>query len=68
MGERVEILVEHPSVADEGVGEVGAGMRHGRCERYFPVFVNGAGVRTGEAVRVRVDEVTRERTVGTVVA
>lgn len=67
VGETVEILVEHPSVADEDAGEVVAGVRHGRCERYFPVFVEeGPGVATGEAVRVKVDRVTLERTWGRV--
>ena len=68
VGEEVEILVEHPSVADDEVGEVGIGFRHGRCERYFPVFVEEARVQTGQAVRVRVERVTAEGTWGRVVS
>lgn len=68
LGQTVEILVEHPSVADDDFGSLTAGVRHGRCERYFPVFVDeGPGVATGQAVRVRIDRVTAERTWGSLV-
>lgn len=58
-GEVVEVLVER---SDSDVD-----WRHGRSERYFDVaFCAPAGVTTGSVVRVRVNSVEGERTVGTV--
>jgi MiaB/RimO family radical SAM methylthiotransferase len=54
----VEVLVEHDP---ESKGPI----RHGRCERYFDVEFTAPEVRPGDFVRVRVDEVTAERTRGT---
>ncbi len=60
VGETVEVLVERPRAE--------ATVRHGRCERYFDVQFPGAPhIETGAAVQVRVETVTADRTVGTVV-
>ncbi|MEZ0263215.1 MAG: MiaB/RimO family radical SAM methylthiotransferase [Phycisphaerae bacterium] len=60
LGELVEVLVERTDIDDA--------WRHGRSERYFDVaFRAPAGVTAGAVVRVRVDAVDGERTVGTVV-
>lgn len=56
--ETVQLVVEreqHPQ----------AGLRKGRCERYFEVDFAGEGAETGDAVNVRVDHVTLDRTGGT---
>jgi threonylcarbamoyladenosine tRNA methylthiotransferase MtaB len=57
-GRMVEVLVEQ---GHESEGP----RRHGRCERYFDVEFIGADVRPGDFARVRVDQVTAERTLGT---
>jgi tRNA A37 methylthiotransferase MiaB len=43
-------------------------MRHGRCERYFPVHFESRDARPGNVVRVRIDHASPTRTSGTVVA
>jgi len=63
-GEVVEVLVERPS-SDEMEMETLAGFQHGRCERYFAVHFQSAGVTPGALARVRVDRVTATRTFGT---
>jgi threonylcarbamoyladenosine tRNA methylthiotransferase MtaB len=73
VGVVVEVLVERSGVMSNVrsqmsyVGEAGE-WRHGRSERYFDVrFRAPAGAVTGSVVRVRVDAVDGDRTVGTVV-
>ncbi|HZK79804.1 MAG TPA: radical SAM protein, partial [Humisphaera sp.] len=62
VGQAVEVIVERDS---EAAGtDVEPFIRHGRCERYFPVHFSGADVRPGDAVRVRIEQVEREQTVG----
>ncbi len=60
IGETVEVLVE---------GEASSGsLRHGRCARYFPIYFQPRGtVQTGDAVQVRIDRVTAEQTLGTMI-
>ena len=41
-------------------------LRHGRCERYFPVWFDAPDAREGQAVRVRIERVTPTRTFGIV--
>jgi tRNA A37 methylthiotransferase MiaB len=64
VGETVEVLVERPS-NEEREMEALAGYQHGRCERYFAVHFEGAGLRPGTLARMRVDQVTPTRTFGT---
>jgi tRNA A37 methylthiotransferase MiaB len=64
VGETVELLVEHEKDAGEPVGGATANVRHGRCERYFTVHFDARHARPGDFVRVRVDEVSRQRTWG----
>jgi tRNA A37 methylthiotransferase MiaB len=45
-------------------GERSPGLRHGRCERYFPVWFEDAAARVGDFVRVRVEQATPARTHG----
>jgi threonylcarbamoyladenosine tRNA methylthiotransferase MtaB len=59
VGEEVEVLVEQDEAA--------AGLRHGRCERYFAVHFEGDGLAVGMAARVRVDRVTATHSLGTLV-
>ncbi len=61
LGRTVQLLVER----DDPASRRGS-LRHGRCERYFDVQFPGE-VSTGELVTVRVDQVTREQTLGTLV-
>jgi threonylcarbamoyladenosine tRNA methylthiotransferase MtaB len=56
IGETVEVIVE------AGASD---GLRHGRCERYFSVHFPAESAGPGDAVRVTVQEVLPERTVGT---
>jgi MiaB/RimO family radical SAM methylthiotransferase len=64
LGETVEVLVERPS-SNEREMEALVGYQHGRCERYFAVHFESAGLRPGTLARVRVDRVTPTRTFGT---
>jgi threonylcarbamoyladenosine tRNA methylthiotransferase MtaB len=61
VGNEVSVVVERGTVRD---GE--RVLRHGRCERYFAVDFEGPDVHPGDVVRVRVDCVTPERTMGRV--
>lgn len=45
-------------------GAPASGLRQGRCERYFSIWFDGPEVKTGESVRVRIDQVTPTRTLG----
>ncbi|MDB5294937.1 MAG: mtaB, partial [Phycisphaerales bacterium] len=74
VGQTVELLVEHekePARDAAPRGTVPAGteghptLRHGRSERYFPVWFEDASAKPGDFARVRVDEVTAGRTHGT---
>ena len=70
VGQTVELLVEREREtggpgADGGAGADHRTLRHGRCERYFPVWFADPAAETGDFVRVRVDEVTPTRTHGT---
>ena len=56
-GREVEVIVEHDQPQ--------APFRHGRSERYFPVYFESATANPGDAVRVRIDRVTPARTFGT---
>src|SRR5205823_5932032 len=58
IGRVVEVLVEHQEEPERIT-------RHGRCERYFDVHFTDPAIRPGDFVRVRVDEVTAGRTLGT---
>ena len=62
VGSEVEVIVEG-GVAPAERPE----LRRGRCERYFAVEFDGDGLKPGNVVRVRVDEVTLDRTFGAVV-
>ncbi|MDP9175530.1 MAG: MiaB/RimO family radical SAM methylthiotransferase [Planctomycetota bacterium] len=64
VGQTVELLVERENPKHE---QSGANSRHGRCERYFDVHFETEASETGELVKVRIDQVTQERTVGTLV-
>jgi MiaB/RimO family radical SAM methylthiotransferase len=57
LGQDVEILVERQGDQTD--------LRHGRCERYFPVYFDSADVGAGDCVRVRIDRVNAGRTLGT---
>jgi len=59
VGEQVELLVEN-----DGRSTAFAGLRHGRCERYFDVWFEAADSKPGDFVRVKVVEATRTRTLG----
>jgi len=57
LGDVVEVLTERP--------RDGQPMRHGRCPRYFSVqFQPRRPVRTGEAVQLRIEQVTADATIG----
>jgi len=60
VGSEVEVIVEGGFAPAETPGH-----RRGRCERYFAVEFNGDGLKPGDVARVRVDEVTLDRTFGT---
>src|SRR5688500_8390892 len=60
VGQEVEVLVERDETPE-------AGLRHGRCERYFAVHFEGDELSPGAAARVRVDRVTATHTFGTLV-
>jgi len=63
LGQEVEVLVEGLS-AQEQEGGVFAGLRHGRCERYFSVHFQAQGMTTGQLARLRVERVTSRATFG----
>jgi threonylcarbamoyladenosine tRNA methylthiotransferase MtaB len=60
-GETVEVLAESSNASDD------AHWQHGRTARYFAVHFQHPEGAAGRTVRVRVDEVLPDRTVGTVV-
>ncbi len=66
VGESVELLVEHPNSSDvpESAAWLQTGVQHGRCERYFAVHFESPVDLTGKLVRVRIERVTAQRTVG----
>jgi tRNA A37 methylthiotransferase MiaB len=58
LGHEVEIAVEQDSLPNNPT-------RHGRCERYFDVeFAANESVKSGDLVRVRIEQATIERTIG----
>jgi threonylcarbamoyladenosine tRNA methylthiotransferase MtaB len=59
LGQMVELLVEQPR--DD------VSQRHGRCERYFEVHFDSPNVHPGQAVKVRIENVTTDRTEGRIV-
>jgi threonylcarbamoyladenosine tRNA methylthiotransferase MtaB len=60
VGQTVGVIVER----DEEIVD-GRRLLHGRCERYFPVHFEAAGAaRAGDAVRLRIDQVTLSKTIG----
>ncbi|HWE96793.1 MAG TPA: MiaB/RimO family radical SAM methylthiotransferase [Tepidisphaeraceae bacterium] len=69
LGETVEVIVERDST-DAEEGRSGSGgpteraMRHGRCERYFPVTFNDPQATPGESVRLKITAVTPKQTIG----
>jgi MiaB/RimO family radical SAM methylthiotransferase len=69
LGETVEVIVERDSTDAED-GRDGSGnssdrpIRHGRCERYFPVYFNDPFVKPGDSVRLKITGVTPEQTMG----
>jgi MiaB/RimO family radical SAM methylthiotransferase len=69
LGETVEVIVERDSTdAEDGRSVSGnasdGSIRHGRCERYFPVHFNDAVGKPGDSVRLKITGVTREQTIG----
>lgn len=59
LGQTVEVIIER----DTELAMSTARPHHGRCERYFDVEIDNAGLRPGETVRATITDVTRERTV-----
>ncbi|HWE02575.1 MAG TPA: MiaB/RimO family radical SAM methylthiotransferase [Tepidisphaeraceae bacterium] len=62
IGQTVEVIAERDSDSVAVNGETS--IRHGRCERYFAVHFSGSEARPGDAVRVKIEQVDRERTAG----
>lgn len=59
LNQEVEIIIEQGQT--NRPNEVH--RRHGRCERYFDVWLDGSeSVRTGQVARVRITDVTSQRT------
>ena len=65
-GQSAEVMVERLS-GQEGVEGQAAGVQHGRCERYFPVWFKGGQELMGRCVKVLIEEVTEQRTFGRLV-
>ena len=59
LGHEVTVIVERDAAP--------ATLRHGRSERYFPVFFDAPDAAPGDLLRVRIDRVAPDRTFGTVV-
>ncbi len=61
LGQTVELIIERhgedPDKADS--------LRHGRCERYFSVWMDEPSLKPGDVVTAEVVEVTEGRTIGT---
>jgi len=64
IGQLVEVIVERDSTP---LGPQQS-IRHGRCERYFPVHFESADAEPGDVVRIRIDRASTTGTWGTVVA
>jgi threonylcarbamoyladenosine tRNA methylthiotransferase MtaB len=62
IGQTVELLVERDG---NQIADPHATRRHGRCERYFDVEFDGSDCRTGDLVKVRVETIAGEKTLGT---
>jgi threonylcarbamoyladenosine tRNA methylthiotransferase MtaB len=67
VNQMVELLVERGDAyrSDENHGTK---IRHGRCERYFGVEFESESASTGDLVKVRVDRVMEDRTIGTLIS
>ncbi len=68
VGQRADLLVEREKGDEPDTDPLStppSSLRHGRCERYFPVHFEDATARPGDLVRVRIDRVEGERTFGT---
>jgi threonylcarbamoyladenosine tRNA methylthiotransferase MtaB len=69
-GERDDAPADAPGAASAdapppgGPTVPGHATRHGRCERYFSVSVDGTGLRAGDFVRARVARVEPAGTIG----
>ncbi|HEX5243652.1 MAG TPA: hypothetical protein VFW23_10365, partial [Tepidisphaeraceae bacterium] len=64
LNQEVEIIVEQKQAGRANQHY----LRHGRCERYFDVWLDGSEpVRTGQVARARITEVTEHRTLATCV-
>jgi tRNA A37 methylthiotransferase MiaB len=61
LGQTVTVLVER----EKPQANEPAGMHHGRCERYFPVFFEAPDATPGDFLSVRIDRVTPTATFGT---
>ena len=61
--ETVEVIVERDSAT-----AASPTLRHGRCERYFPVFFEGAHLNPGDSATVKIESVDRVETFGRLVA
>lgn len=64
IGRILHVLVERQTSSDSGGGPA---LRHGRCERYFVVHFPAERSLTGQCVPVRIDHVTDDQTLGTLV-
>lgn len=58
LGQTVELLVEQPRHPGP--------PNHGRCERYFEVHFDYPNTRPGDAVKVKIEEVTMQTTTGSI--
>jgi threonylcarbamoyladenosine tRNA methylthiotransferase MtaB len=64
VGETVELLIERDK-PEESTSDGMPTLRHGRSQRYFPVHFDDPTAHAGDFVRVRVDRIAGERTLGT---
>ncbi|MDB5331952.1 MAG: mtaB [Phycisphaerales bacterium] len=69
LGETVEVIVERDAAdVDDGLNvednSSGRAIRHGRCERYFPVHFDAPLAKPGDSVRLKITGITPEQTMG----
>lgn len=60
LGAVVQVIVERPE-------DPASPLRHGRCERYFPIHFDAAGANPGDCVQVRITQVTTTHTHGVLI-